>query len=272
MTLTSSIDKVLDAVAKSAEILPAYHDEAAFLYRRMGGEQSLETNVLRRISSTLPAKARVADLACGDGRMIWALETNKEYCISAIDNSADMLSTLADTARERGYRDIEIIQKDILSWQPNANSYDFIMIGAGSIRLFSRTQRESLYRTIRNALKTHGIFYVDTSVPFDAPPSRLVALEPYDKGEQVYISFFFDCRGKESGEAKREIGFVLTCVGSAEPWCVYTSNVYDLNFEELEKEVEDSGLTITTSKKFPIRNYGSLGKEQFSYVIAQKKG
>lgn len=272
MSIYSSIDKVFDSIAKSAKILPAYHDEAAFLYRRMGGEQSLETNVLRRISSTLPAKAKIADLACGDGRMIWALAANKEYCISAIDNSADMLSTLADTARERGYRDIEIIQKDILSWQPNANSYDFIMIGAGSIRLFSRTQRESLYHTIRNALKTHGIFYVDTSVPFDAPPSRLVALEPYDKGDQTYIPFFFDHRTKETCEAKREIGFVLTNVEDVEPWKVYTSSVYDVSFEELEKEILDSELEIKASKKFPIQNYGSLGKEQFSYVIAQKRG
>ena len=108
--------------------------------------------VLARNRHLLPASGRALDLASGRGANALCL-ARRGLAVSAWDNSATALATLAHTARQQALH-IACQRRDILRRPPAPASFDVIVV--------SRFLDRGLMADIKRALRQHGLIFYQT--------------------------------------------------------------------------------------------------------------
>ena len=109
--------------------------------------------VLAQNRHLLPASGRALDLASGRGANALCLARRGGLAVSAWDNSAPALATLAFTARQHALH-IACQRRDISRRPPAPASFDVIVV--------SRFLDRGLMTAIKRALRQHGLIFYQT--------------------------------------------------------------------------------------------------------------
>ncbi len=102
---------------------------------------------------------RLLDLGCGPGLYASRLH-DAGYRVTGIDFSAVSINWARDEAEEYGW-DIQYLQQDYRSWQPEAESFDMVLLIFGDFCVLSPEDRTVLLEKVRYALVPGGVFLFD---------------------------------------------------------------------------------------------------------------
>ncbi len=103
--------------------------------------------------------SRLLDLGCGPG--LYASRLHEAgYRVTGMDFSEVSISWARDEAEEYG-RDIQYLQQDYRTWQPDEKSYDIILLIFGDFCVLSPEDRGLLLENVRQALVPGGVFLFD---------------------------------------------------------------------------------------------------------------
>ncbi len=192
------------------------------------------------------------ELGCGNGRLLIPL-IQKEYKITGLDNSQDMLNILTKRCSKLPASISEratLIHADMTNFNLN-KSFPFVFIPLNTfLGLPKASQRLEMLRCVRQHLEKNGSFVIDISIsnPLTEPsapsfnlfeqektePMRIISVSqefPGSINDTKFINFF---NIFFKGEKK-----IAITVSMTEEWCV--------NYYSLFNLLKDSGFKITAA-------------------------
>ncbi len=221
-----------------------YTGEGAQLFGSLASGDETEFEELARASEHLPENATVGELASGEGRLLLSLDSPNIREYYAYDTSPILLSLLQQRATRQGIpgEKVKTCCQDLLTWEPQADTFDFLLLGAGTVRLFDHQQRLKIYQRVHQALRSGGVFYISTSEPQNNH-GTLFSLGQVNLNGKPVVPFFY--AGEIPGQEAREIGFVVFDTDMMpKPARVYSSVVHNLSGDQLASELQETGFSI----------------------------
>ena len=245
-----------------------YKSEGAQLYRSFVCNDKAEISEVKQASTRLDSGAVVGELAAGEGRLLFSLPPNLVKTYVAVDSSPVLLSALVERANKMGLEAGRVIpiQKDILTWEPEPDSFNLLIFGAGSARLFNENQRQTIFSSVRKALKEDGLFYISTSECL-AEVDRLITLGQVTLGGQKNVIFFYDTSIMD--DSAREIGFLVLPVGEPNAFArIYSSTVLNLSSDRLSMELKSAGFSLVERTERVYKSVAGINERTTSFIFS----
>lgn len=264
----SFVPQLFSTTLDQAVVKDLYSGLGAQLYELFARVDLAECDEVRQAGKLIPPRSTVGELTAGEGRLLFSLPTDKVETYAAFDTSPILLNALKRRATKTGVsaERLQVVRQDITQWTPNPASFDLLILGAGTIRLFSEVQREAIYSATYTALKSGGYFYISTAES-TARKDMLICLGQLQLQGKNVVAYFGDIY-LENREA-RETSFTVFPVGQRGIARIYNSLVYDMTSERLLAELKESGFTLveTFTKEYEDPNGNS---EKLTSLIMQK--
>lgn len=264
----SSVPQIFSTVLNRAVVKDLYSGEGAQLYELLAQVDLAECDEVYQAGKLIPPQSTIGELAAGEGRLLFSLPTDKVETYAAFDTSPILLNALKHRAAKTGVpvERLQVVSQDITQWTPNPASFDLLILGAGTIRLFPKAQREAIYSATYTALKPGGCLYISTAESIDRKDGLVCLGQLQLQGKNV-VAYFGDIY-LEDQEA-RETSFTVFPVGQPGIPRIYNSLVYDVSSEKLLAELKESGFTLveTFTKEYEGFNGNS---EKLTSLIMQK--
>ncbi|WP_232219345.1 class I SAM-dependent methyltransferase [Actinomyces sp. S4-C9] len=223
---------------------------------------------MKQAATHLRSDAVVGELASGEGRLLFSLEQSQVKTYVAVDSSPVLLSALVERASKL---DLEaerlcVIQKDLLKWTPAPETFDLLIFGAGTARLFDKTQRNTIFTSVRTALRKNGVFYVSTSESL-ASADRLITLGQMTlRGGENVVHFYDTALADKSA---REIGFIVFPVGKPNAMArIFSSTVLNLPADELASELEFVGFSPIERIEREYKSASGIDEKTTSFIVS----
>lgn len=269
-TASISAQQLFSAALGSAIHKDLYSAEGAQLYAKSVHTDTVECAEVRQVGDLIPPNATVGELAAGEGRLLFSLPEDKVKIYTALDTSPLLLGALSQRAKDAGIpsEQIHILQQDITTWSPTPKTFDLLILGAGTIRLFPLSQRQTLYEIVHLALKPGGYFYISTSEPMNGQDGFVCLGQIRLRSSNVVVYFF---ESRLDNLAAREIGFIVFPIGkkNAIPR-IYKSTVYDLACEELSTELQIAGFTLVDEITNKYENESGIYEKTTAFIVQKE--
>lgn len=266
--LVSFVSQLFSAILDQAVMKDLYSGLGAQLYELFAQVDLAECDEVGQVGELIPPRSTVGELAAGEGRLLFSLPADKVETYVAFDTSPVLLNALKQRATKTGVaaERLQVVSQDITQWAPNSASFDLLILGAGTIRLFPEDQRKSIYSATYSALKSGGYFYISTAES-TGRKNGLICLGQLQLQGRSVVAYFGDIY-LENQEA-RETSFTVFPVGQRGIPRIYNSLVYDMTSERLLAELKESGFTLvkTFTKEYEDPNRNS---EKLTSLIMQK--
>lgn len=264
----SSVPQIFSTVLNRAVVKDLYSGLGAQLYEQFAQVDLAECDEVRQAGKLIPPRSTVGELAAGEGRLLFSLPADKVEIYVAFDTSPILLNALKHRAAKTGVPAgrLQVVSQDITQWTPNPASFDLLILGAGTVRLFPEDQRKSIYSATYSALKSGGYFYISTAES-TARKDGLVCLSQLQLQGKNVVAYFGDVYLKD--QKAKETSFTVFPVGQPGIPRIYNSLVYDMTSERLLAELKESGFTLveTFTKEYEGFNGNS---EKLTSLIMQK--
>jgi len=177
--------------------------------------------------------AKVLDLCCGTGDMtiMLSLSAGNEIKITGYDGNQQMLDKAIQKSQQKGCRNIEYIQGDVISMPFADNSFDCITIGFGFRNLTYRNPNRDRYLLeIFRVLKNNGKFFILES---GIPQNRVIRF--------VFKTYLY--------LILIPLGLIVSGSFKAYRYLAQSSAGF-YNMEEIKNLLEDYGFVIFSTRKF----------------------
>lgn len=264
----SSVPQIFSTILDQAIVKDLYSGLGAQLYEQFSQVDLAECDEVRQTGELIPPQSTVGELAAGEGRLLFSLPLTKVETYVALDTSPILLNALKRRVNKAGIPAgcLQVLRQDITQWTPNPVSFNLLILGAGTIRLFPEDQRKNIYSATYSALKSGGYFYISTAESVDREDGLICLGQLQLQGRNV-VAYFGDIY-IENREA-RETSFTVFPVGQRGIPRIYNSLVYDMTSERLLAELKESGFTLveTFTKEYEDPNGNS---EKLTSLIMQK--
>ncbi len=245
-----------------------YKGEGAQLYRDFVRNDEAETSEVKQAGTLLRSDAVVGELASGEGRLLFSLPPTQIKKYVAIDSSPVLLGALVERASEMGLEADRVlaIQENLLTWDPEPETFDLLIFGAGTARLFDEDQRQTIFSSARKALKKNGLFYASTSESL-AGVDRLINLGQANLRGRENVIFFYDT--SIANDSAREIGFIVLPVGKPNASArIYRSTVLNLAADTLAAELHSADFSLVERIEREYKSATGMDERTTSFIVS----
>lgn len=194
--------------------LPLYSGQGAKNYAAAAERDSSELTAFLRLAHSLPARARVLDLACGSGRITLPL-ARMGLSVTGIDTSQDLLGILQSRVEAEGLTSaVRVVEDDIRSWI-SGEAFDLVILGATSIGLFDAKDRTAVLASALKNARRSGMIAVSCLSGACAEPPLALFDQPVGEGDAGATSVAYALHLHARQEPFKYTGYLVCGNGGA---------------------------------------------------------
>ena len=202
----------------------------------------------------------VLDLMCGYGRHALAL-ARKDIKVTAVDNLADYIEEITNTAKEENLP-IQAILEDVIQYEPSGK-FDLVICMGNSLQFFDKKDLSQLLRTISSHLRQGGHFLINSWTILE------IVLKSFkDKSWSTIgdLKFLTDSKYLFSPNRVETEHQIIAPDGTTE---IKQSIDYVWSLNEIEDMLSQNGMRMGDVFSIPGRKKFTWGEPR-AYIIAEK--
>jgi len=166
------------------------------------GARNEDAQFLSRLLARVRPR-RVLELACGSGRVTFALAAALPKAeIVGVDSSIEMLgraATARDAAEPSVRERVSLVKGDMRDWQGSGGAFDAVVIACCSVsHLLTLHDRRHTWATAFRLLRPGGVFVLDVRVPDLATLAESQRVRP-----RAFVDLDIDATHRSLGEEAR---------------------------------------------------------------------
>lgn len=135
----------------------------------------------------------ILELGCGTGRVLLAL-AQTGYPVVGLDNDPEMLALLRDRLEGGGYRDIFLVEADMVDFSLD-RQFPLIILPCNTYSILDAAQRKSVLEAVTRHLTPGGVFAASlpnpawlADLPPEGDPEEEIVFEHPESGNPVQVS------------------------------------------------------------------------------------